>query len=131
LAVVSLAVELTAWLQMLAFTDHPARRWEPKRLRLRLFSIAGSLVRHARLHRLRLSAHTPRRTKSAIGALVERATGYLALLHLTDAHGAAEVQEAMVKSENESPRARSQVNRGNHTRRTHCRGLVVCSPRPG
>ncbi len=29
LAVVCLAVELTAWLQMLAFTDHPARRWEP------------------------------------------------------------------------------------------------------
>jgi hypothetical protein len=29
LAVVSLAVELTAWLQMLAFTDHPARRWDP------------------------------------------------------------------------------------------------------
>jgi len=56
LAVVSLAVELTAWLQMLASTDHPARRWEPKRLRLRLFSIAGRLVHHARRHRLRLSA---------------------------------------------------------------------------
>ncbi len=36
LAIVALAVELTAWLQMLAFTEHPARRWEPKRLRLRL-----------------------------------------------------------------------------------------------
>ncbi len=59
LAVVCLAVELTAWLQMLAFTDHPARRWEPKRLRLRLFSIAGRLVRHARARRLRLSAHAP------------------------------------------------------------------------
>ncbi len=59
LAVVCLAVELTAWLQMLAFTDHPARRWEPKRLRLRLFSIAGRLVRHARGRRLRLSAHAP------------------------------------------------------------------------
>jgi Transposase DDE domain group 1 len=59
LAVVALAVELTAWLQLLAFTDHPARRWEPKRLRLRLFTIAGRLVRHARAHRLRLSAHAP------------------------------------------------------------------------
>ena len=59
LAVVCLAVELTAWLQLLAFTDHPARRWEPKRLRLRLFTIAGRLVRHARRHRLRLSAHAP------------------------------------------------------------------------
>jgi hypothetical protein len=59
LAVVCLAVELTAWLQMLAFTDHPARRREPKLLRLRLFTIAGRLVRHARRHRLRLSAHAP------------------------------------------------------------------------
>ena len=34
--------------------------------------------------------------KSAIGTLVERATGYVALLHLPEAHGAAEVQQAMV-----------------------------------
>ena len=31
----SLACELLAWTQMLALTG-PARRWEPKRLRLRL-----------------------------------------------------------------------------------------------
>lgn len=30
LAVVVLAVELTAWMQALALADHPARRWEPK-----------------------------------------------------------------------------------------------------
>ena len=47
-AVVSLACELTAWLQMLALADHPAQRWEPKRLRLRLFSVAGRLARSAR-----------------------------------------------------------------------------------
>jgi Transposase DDE domain group 1 len=47
-AVVELACELLAWTQMLGFADHPARRWEPKRLRLRLFSIAGRLARHAR-----------------------------------------------------------------------------------
>ena len=47
-AVVSLTCELTAWLQMLAVHDHPARRWEPKRLRLRLFSVAGRLARSAR-----------------------------------------------------------------------------------
>jgi len=41
LAIVALAMELTAWLQMLALTDHDARRWEPKRLRLRLFSVAA------------------------------------------------------------------------------------------
>jgi len=32
---VALAVEITAWMQMLALTDHPECRWEPKRLRLR------------------------------------------------------------------------------------------------
>ncbi|GAA5117063.1 IS1380 family transposase [Haloechinothrix salitolerans] len=59
LAIVALAVELTAWMQLLALADHPARRWEPKRLRLRLFSIAGRIARHARRTRLRLSAHAP------------------------------------------------------------------------
>jgi hypothetical protein len=56
-AIVQLALELTAWLQLLALHDHPARRWEPKRLRLRLFSIAAAITRHARTTRLRLSAH--------------------------------------------------------------------------
>ncbi len=57
LAVVCLAVELTAWLQTLALTDHPSRRWEPKRLRPQLFSIAGRLAHHTRTHRLRPSRH--------------------------------------------------------------------------
>lgn len=58
-AIVQLACELIAWLQMLARHNHPARRWEPKRPRLRLFSIAGRLARHARRTRLRLAAHAP------------------------------------------------------------------------
>jgi hypothetical protein len=58
-AIVQLAMELTAWLQTLALTEHPARRWEPKRLRLRLFSIAARISRHARATRLRLAAHAP------------------------------------------------------------------------
>ena len=36
-----------------------ARRWEPKRLRLRLFAIAGRLVHGGRLLRLRLAEHWP------------------------------------------------------------------------
>jgi hypothetical protein len=56
LELVALASELTAWTQMLAL-DGAARRWEPKRLRLRLFSAAGRLVRGGRRLRLRL-AHT-------------------------------------------------------------------------
>jgi len=41
-AIVALACEITACMQMLVLTDHSARRWEPKRLRLRLFSIAAT-----------------------------------------------------------------------------------------
>jgi hypothetical protein len=58
-AVVALACELTAWMQMLALTGHQARRWEPKRLRLRLFSTAGRLAAHGRQQRLHLSTHAP------------------------------------------------------------------------
>jgi hypothetical protein len=58
-AIVALACELTAWAQMLALTEHPARRWEPKGLRLRIFSIAGRLARSGRCTVLHLSAHAP------------------------------------------------------------------------
>jgi hypothetical protein len=58
-AIVTLACELTAWMQMLALTGHQARRWEPKRLRLRIFSTAGRLTRSARRIVLRLAAHAP------------------------------------------------------------------------
>jgi hypothetical protein len=57
LELVALACELTTWTQMLAFHDHPARRWEPKRLRLRVFSAAGRLVKGGRRLRLRLAHH--------------------------------------------------------------------------
>ncbi len=59
LALVALAVEVTAWMQKLALTDDQASRWEPKRLRLRLFATAGRIARHARKVHLRLSAHAP------------------------------------------------------------------------
>jgi Transposase DDE domain group 1 len=58
-AIVTLAVELTAWMQMLTLAGHDARRWEPKRLRLRLFSIAGRLADHGRQRHLHLSGHAP------------------------------------------------------------------------
>jgi hypothetical protein len=56
--IVALASELTAWMQMLALRG-TARRWEPKRLRLRLFSAAGRIVRGGRRLRLRLAARWP------------------------------------------------------------------------
>jgi hypothetical protein len=43
-AIVTLACNITAWVQLLALTEHPARRWEPKQLRLRLFSIAEAIA---------------------------------------------------------------------------------------
>lgn len=58
-ALVALACELTAWAQLLALSEHPARRWEPKRLRLRIFSIPGRLARTGRRTVLHLSAHAP------------------------------------------------------------------------
>jgi hypothetical protein len=57
--IVCLAQELTAWLQLLALHDHHARRWEPKRLRLRLFSAAARLARHARRQQLHFATHWP------------------------------------------------------------------------
>jgi hypothetical protein len=58
-ALVALACELLAWLAMLALTDtdgYPdARRWEHKRLRLRLLTIPARLLRGARRTRLRLA----------------------------------------------------------------------------
>jgi hypothetical protein len=56
--IVALACELLAWMQMLTLISD-ARRWEPKRLRLRIFTCAGRLVRGGRRLRLRLAATWP------------------------------------------------------------------------
>jgi hypothetical protein len=56
--IVALACELLAWTQMLALTGK-ARRWEPKRLRLRVFAVAGRLARSGRRLRLRLARTWP------------------------------------------------------------------------
>jgi hypothetical protein len=56
---VALAVELTAWMQMLALHGHDARRWEPKRLRLRLFTIPATIARTGRRLLLHLSNRAP------------------------------------------------------------------------
>jgi hypothetical protein len=58
-AVVALAGDLVAWMQTLALTDHAARRWEPKRLRLRLLSIAGRLAATGRRTWLHLARPAP------------------------------------------------------------------------
>jgi hypothetical protein len=58
LEIVSLALDLLAWMPMLALTGD-ARRWEPKKLRLRLFSAAAQLVNTGRRRWLRLPARWP------------------------------------------------------------------------
>jgi len=44
---------------MLALQGSPARRYEPKRLRLRLFAVAGRLAHGGRRLRLRIAARWP------------------------------------------------------------------------
>lgn len=56
---VMLAAEITAWAQMLALHDGPARRWEPKRLRARIFETAARISTHARRTVMRLAAAAP------------------------------------------------------------------------
>ena len=70
---VAMASELLAWTQMLAL-DGTARAWEPKRLRLRLFSAAGRLVRGGRRLRLRLAATWP--WASQLTAAITRLQAY-------------------------------------------------------
>lgn len=56
--IVALACGLTAWMQMLA-VHGTARRREPKRLRLRIFTAAAQLVRGGRRIRARLAQRWP------------------------------------------------------------------------
>jgi Transposase DDE domain group 1 len=71
--IVAMACELLAWMQMLALNG-PARRWEPKRLRLRLFSAAGRIIRGGRRLRLRIAATWPWATQ--ITAAITRLQSY-------------------------------------------------------
>jgi hypothetical protein len=59
LEIVALAADLLVWTQTLAWHDHPARRWEPKRLRFRLLGVAGRIIRSGRRRRLRLPRGWP------------------------------------------------------------------------
>ena len=58
-AIVMLAGDLLAWMQTLALHDHPARRWEPKRLRHRLLTIPATIARTGRRIKLHLKNTAP------------------------------------------------------------------------
>lgn len=55
-ALVALAADITAWTQLPAFTEAPSQ-WEPKRLRLRIFSLPAQTARYARQVVLHLPVH--------------------------------------------------------------------------
>jgi len=59
LEITMLAADLLVWTQVPAFTGQPARRWEPKRLRLRLLAVPGRIVRSGRRRYLRLPRGWP------------------------------------------------------------------------
>jgi len=63
----AMASELIAWTQMLALTGK-ARRWEPKRLRLRVFAVAGRVASSGRRLRLRLAERWPRASQITAAA---------------------------------------------------------------
>jgi hypothetical protein len=58
LEICALATDLIAWMQRLALTG-AHRVAEPRRLRLRLFSVAGRLVRTARRNQLTIPTTWP------------------------------------------------------------------------
>lgn len=55
---VAMACDLMTWMQMLTM-DGQVRRWEPRHLRLRLFAVAGCLIRGGRRLQLRIAARWP------------------------------------------------------------------------
>ncbi|SCF89296.1 Transposase DDE domain group 1 [Streptomyces sp. MnatMP-M27] len=58
LEIVQIALDLLAWMPMLALIGE-TRRWEPRRLRLRLFYAAAQIVTTARRRHLRFTTHWP------------------------------------------------------------------------
>ncbi len=58
LEIVQIALALLAWMPMLTLTGK-VRLWEPRRLRLRLFTAAGQLVTTGRQRILRFASHWP------------------------------------------------------------------------
>jgi len=58
-AITMLAGDLLAWMQTLALHDHPARRWEPKRLRHRVLTIPATIAHTGRRIKLHLKDTAP------------------------------------------------------------------------
>nr|UIK90312.1 transposase [Arthrobacter polaris] len=72
--VVMLAAEIMATTQMIAFARTQARRWEPKKLRARLFEISWTIASQTRQTTLHLAA-----TASDVKPLIKKMTRIAAL----------------------------------------------------
>lgn len=57
--IVAMASEIQAWTGLLALNGHEARRWEPKKLRYRLYTIPATIARRSRRRILHLSNRSP------------------------------------------------------------------------
>ena len=86
--------------QMLGLHGHDARRWEPKRLRLRLFTIPATLARHGRQLLLHLAIRSPCSACEPCEKL-KRATSMpesmRALSPSTESHAGPSVQMSFVR----------------------------------
>lgn len=58
-AIIALAGDIVAWMQMLGLHGTDARRWEPKRLRMRLFTIPATHARSGRRALVHLAEKAP------------------------------------------------------------------------
>ncbi len=58
-AILALAGDLVAWMQILALSGTVARKWEPKRLRMRLYTVPAATARSGRTTRLHLADKAP------------------------------------------------------------------------
>ncbi len=63
---IQLAADLVAWMQTIALTSTDARRWEPKRLRARLFEVPATLARRSRSMVLHLAEHAPPEARTVL-----------------------------------------------------------------
>jgi hypothetical protein len=74
LAIINLGLDILAWSQTIGFTDHEARRWEPKRLRLHMFTTPATITRKARTQILHLGNQNPR--SPAINTAIMKIRGF-------------------------------------------------------
>jgi hypothetical protein len=59
LAIVALAGDLQAWSGLLAFPTHEIRRWEPKKLRMHIYTVPATIREDSPASRRACEGHCP------------------------------------------------------------------------